>query len=325
MRFATPILAFLLALAAIGAHGQPAKAMPKVGYLGFPGEPAEGSQLREAFLQGLRDLGYVPGKGVAVDVRLYLTEVELRRALAELIRLKTDVIIVGPPFAAQTAKQMTQDIPIVCGSCGDPVESGLVATLARPGGNVTGLASMSAELIGKRIELMKELFPRAPHFAVFTYPANPGTKATLRALDAASQALGVELKRFDIHGAGDFDNAFRAAAAGGAAAVILQDDPIIRASRSLIATLSLKHRLPVSTGVTDVPEAGSLVAYGPDRVQMIRRAATFTDRLLKGAKPAELPFERAAKFDLILNRKTATALGVAVPPQFLRRVDRVIE
>jgi len=274
---------------------------------------------------GLRDLGYIPGKGVIVEVRLYSTEVQLRQALAELIELRTDVIFVGPPFAAMTAKQMTLDIPVVCGSCGDPVENGLAESLARPGGNVTGLASISAELIGKRIAMMKELFPGMLRFAVFVFPTNPGTQPTLRALDAAGRALGVELKRFDIRSANDFDNAFRSAAMDGAGAVILQDDPLTRSSRGQIAALSLKYRLPVSTGVPEVAEVGSLVAYGPDRVQMARRAASFADRIIKGAKPADLPFEQAATFELILNRKTAKALGLSIPPQFLMRVDRVID
>ncbi len=163
----------------------------------------------------------------------------LASILAELIRLKTDVIFVGPRFAAMAAKQMTLDIAVVCGSCGDPVENGLAESLARPGGNVTGPASRSAELIGKRIALMKELFPGMLRFAVFVFPTNPGTQPTLRALDAAGRALGVELKRFDIRSASDFDNAFRSAAADGAGAVILQDDPLTRPSRGQIATLSL--------------------------------------------------------------------------------------
>ncbi len=325
MHFSTLVLALLLSVASVGAHGQPIRPVPKVGYLGFPGEPTEGSQHRDAFMAGLRDLGYIPGKGVIVEVRLYSTEVQLRQALAEFISLKTDVIFVGSPFAAMAAKQMRLDIPIVCGSCGDPVENGLVASLARPGGNVTGLASLSAELIGKRIELMKELFPRKSRFAVFVFPTNPGFQATLRALDTAGRAIGVELKRFDIRSASDFENAFRLAAAGRTSAVILQDDPLTRSSRGQIAALSLKHRLPVSTGVPEVAEAGALVAYGPDRVQMARRAASFTDRIIKGAKPADLPFEQAATFELILNRKTVEALGLSIPQQFMMRVDRVIE
>ena len=306
-------LALLLAVAAFGALGQPIKPMPKVGYLGFLGEPAEGSPHREAFMRGLRDFGYIPGKNVSVDVRLYSTDAQLHQGLTELIRLKADVLFVGPPSAAMAAKKMTLNIPIVCGSCGDPVENGLAASLARPGGNVTGLASLSAELIGKRIALMKEIFPESKRFAVFVFPKNPGTTSTLKVLDTAGPALGVELKRFDIHSASDFDEAFRSAAASGASVVILQDDPLTRPSRGQIAALSLKYRLPVSTGISEVAEAGALIAYGPDRVELVRRAAAFADRILKGANPAELPFEQAAKFELILNRKTAKALGVSTP------------
>lgn len=325
MNISALVLALVLAATAVGARGQPVRPAPKVGYLGFLGEPAEGSRHRDAFMLGLRDLGYVPGKNVIVEVRPYSTEVQLRQALAEFVRLKTDVIFVGPPVAAIAAKQTTADIPIVCGSCGDPVEAGLAESLARPGGNVTGLASLSAELIGKRIALMKELLPRKSRFAVFVFPTNPGTQLTLRAIDVAGRALGVELKRFDIRDASDFENAFRSAAAGGAGAVILQDDPLTRPSRSQIAALSLKHGLPVSTGLPEVAEAGALIAYGPDRVQMARRAAAFTDRIIKGAKPADLPFEQAATFELILNRKTAKAFGLSITPQFLVRVNRVIE
>ena len=203
------------------AHAQSAGTVPKVGYLGFLNEP-EASPFRDAFLRGLRDLGYVPGQNIIVDVRRWTTEGQLRQVLSELIRLKPDVIFVGPPFAALAAKQTTKDTPIVCGSCGDPVENGLAASLARPGGNVTGLASLSAELIGKRIGLLKELLPGVSRVAVFLFPANPGTRSTLSALDAAGRTLGLEIQRVEIRGAGDFDNAFRSAATGGAGAVVLQ-------------------------------------------------------------------------------------------------------
>ena len=322
------IIAFALGLVLFVSQGpadaQSAGTMPKVGYLGFLAEP-EASPHRDAFMRGLRDLGYAPGQNIIVDVRRWTTEAQLRQVLSEFVRLKPDVIFVGPPFAAMAAKQLTKNIPIVCGSCGDPVENGLAASLARPGGYVTGMASLSAELIGKRVELLKELLPGVSRVAVLLFPANPGTPPTLRALDAAGRTLGIEMQRVEIRSAGDFDNAFRSAATGGASAVVLQDDPLLRPARTQIAELALKHRLPVSSGLPEVAEAGGLIAYGPDRVDMSRRAAGFVAKILKGAKPGELPFEQVTKLDLVVNLKTAKALGLTIPQSFLLRVDRVIE
>jgi ABC-type uncharacterized transport system substrate-binding protein len=213
-RFARTIafaLGLLLFISQGPADAQPAGAMPRVGYLGFLGEP-EASPFREAFIRGLRDLGYIPGQSIIVDVRRWTSEAQLRQFLSEFVRLKPDVIFVGPPFAAMAATQVARHIPIVCGSCGDPVENGLASSLARPGGSVTGIASLSAEFIGKRVELLKELLPGVSRIAVFLFPANPGTWPTLRALDAASKALGIEMQRIEIRSAGDFDNGFRAAA-----------------------------------------------------------------------------------------------------------------
>jgi ABC-type uncharacterized transport system substrate-binding protein len=316
------VLVLLASLSPTGAQ-QPGK-VPKVGYLGIPEERAE-PRWRDGFVRGLRDLGYVPGQSIVVDLRGYTTDTQRRQALKEFVELKVDVIFVGPPAAAIAAKQATGDIPIVCGTCGDPVENGLAASLARPGGNVTGLASLSAELIGKRVELMKQLFPGVSRVAVFVFPANPGTRATLRALDTAGRTLGIELQRIEIRGTGDFENAFRAAATGGAGVVVLQDDPLIRTARGQIADLALRHRLPLSTGIAEIAESGALVAYGPDRVDMYRRAAGFVDKILKGAKPGDLPFEQATKLELILNLRTAKALGVTIPQSLSLRADRIIE
>jgi len=325
MRLGTLVLASALSLLAVCANAQPAAGVPKVGYLGFPGEAREASPMRDAFVRGLRDLGHVPGKTVILEVRHYATDEQLRQALDELIRLKPQVIFVGPPFGALAAKRMTSEIAIVCGSCGDPVENGLAASLARPGGNVTGLASLSAELIGKRIGLLKEALPGTSRMAVLVFPANPGTPATLKALDMASRDLGLEIRRFEIRGASDFDNALRSAAAAGVRAVVIQDDPLTRTVRVEVAELALKYRLAVSSGVTEVVEAGALMAYGPDRTDMVRRAAVFADKIFKGAKPADLPFEQAAKLELVLNLKTAKTLGVKIPQPFLLRANRVIE
>ena len=323
MRWIGLILMFCLALAPLVAEAQQPGKVPKVGYLDLPNEPS-GSR-RDAFVRGLRDLGYVPGQSIAVDVRGYITNDQLRQALNDFVRLKVDVIFVGVPFAAMAAKQATGDIPIVCGSCGDPIENGLAASLARPGDNVTGLASLSAELIGKRVELLKELFPSVSRLAVFLYPANPGTRATLSVLETIGRTLRIELQRVEIRDAGDFENAFRAVATSGAGGVVLQDDPLTRSARTQIAQLALKHRLPVSAGLPEVAESGALIAYGPDRVDLYRRAAALVDRILKGAKPADLPFEQATKFELVINLKTAKALGLTIPQSLLVRADEIIQ
>ena len=318
------ILALVLFASLLPADAQSVGKVPRIGYVGLPNERTE-SRWQDGFVRGLRELGYVPGQTIVVDARTYTTTDQLHKVLNEFIRQKVDVIFVGQPFVALAAKQATGDIPIVCGSCGDPTENGLAASLARPGGNVTGLASLSAELIGKRLELMKELLPGVSRVVVFVFPANPGTPATLKVLDTSGRALGLEIRRVEIRGPDDFESAFRSAARGGAGAVLLQDDPLLRTVGTQIADLAMKHRLPVSTGVSEVADSGALMAYGPDRVDLYRRAAGFVDKILKGAKPGELPFEQATKFGLVLNLQTAKALGVTIPQSFLLRAERIIE
>jgi len=322
-RFLVTSLASVLA-APLVTEAQPIRKVPTIGYVGLPNEPSE-PRWRDGFERGLRDHGYVPGQNIAIEVRTYTTRDGLLRAFDEIIRQKVDVIFVGQPLLAVAGREATRDIPIVCGSCGDPTENGLAVSLARPGGNVTGLASLSAEIIAKRLELVKELFPGVSRVAVFLFPANPGTRATSRALDAAGRSMALDIRRFDIRGAGDFETAFRAAARDRASAVVLQDDPLLRTVSSQIGALALKHRLPVSAGVFELAESGALMAYGPDRVDLYRRAVGFVDKILKGARPADLPFEQATKFGLIRNLKTARALGITIPVSLLARADQVIE
>ena len=317
-------LAVAVLASPLRADAQPTRRVPTIGYVGLPSDRSE-SRWGAGFIRGLHELGYVQEQSIRVEVRSYTTASQLKGAVEEIVRRKVDVIFVGTPLAALAAKEATRDIPIVCGSCGDPTENGLAVSLAKPGGNVTGLASLSAELIGKRLELMKELLPGVSRHAVFVFPANPGMQATSRALDEAGRKLGVEIQRVEIRGPDDFEGAFRSTARGGAGAVVLQDDPLLRSAMTRIAELALKHQLPVSSGVVEVAEAGGLIAYGPDRVDLYRRAAGFVDRILKGARPEDLPFEQATKFGLVLNLKTARALGVTVPQSFVLRADRVIE
>jgi putative ABC transport system substrate-binding protein len=317
-------IALVLLVPLLPAVAQSARQVPTVGFVGPPTDPSE-VRFQDGFIRGLQELGYVPGQTIRVDIRSFTSRDQIRGAFEELVRQKVDVIFVGPPFLAVAARQVTQDIPIVCGSCGDPIENGLAVSLASPAGNVTGLASLSAELIGKQFELMKELFPAVSRHAAFVFPGNPGIRATSRALDAAGRNLGLEIQRIEIRGPGDFESAFRSAARGGAGVVVLQDDPMLRPAATRIAALALKHRLPVSTGLLEVVEAGALVSYGPDRVDLYRRAAGFVDRILKGARPGQLPWEQATKLSLVLNLKTARALGVTVPQAFVLRAERIIE
>jgi putative tryptophan/tyrosine transport system substrate-binding protein len=318
------LVALLFGLSLV-AEVEPAGGVPTVGYL-LPG-PAQCklAPRDEAFYQGLRDLGHVPGQSIKVDRKCFRTADEMRSVLKEFVSRRVDVIFVGAPALAVAARAATGEIPIVCGSCGDPLENGLVASLARPGGNVTGLASQSAELIGKRVELLKEAVPRVARVVALLNPDNPGTRATLEALDGAGRALGIQIQRVEYRNVGELDGAFRSAAAAGVNAVLVQDDPHALAGRSQIADFALRHRLPAVAGVPEHAEAGGLIAYGPNRIDLYRRAATFVDRILKGAKPADLPIEQPTKYDLIINLKTAKAIGLTIPQDMLRRADRVIQ
>ncbi len=279
----------------------------------------------DAFRQGLLDLGYVPGKTIALERKCYRSAAEMRTLLHEAVDRKADVVVVVVPAAAIAARRITRDTPIVCVSCGDPLDYGLVDSLARPGGNVTGLASLSAELVGKRLELLKQVAPGATRLAAFINPDNPGTPANPRALERAAPALGFAVQRIDFRKADDLAPAFRAAAAAGAHAVLVQDDPFTLAGRSAIGELSLKHRLPVIAGIPEVADAGALIAYGPDRNDLHRRAAGFVHKIIKGIKPADLPIEQPSTFDLVINLHSAKALGLRLSPSPLARANRVIQ
>jgi putative ABC transport system substrate-binding protein len=314
-----------LLAAPLAAVAQPTGNLPTVGYL-LPGpSQCKLAPREEAFYQGLRDLGYIPGQNITVDRRCFSTGDEMRNVLSEFVERKVDVIFVGASALALAARIATKKIPIVCGSCGDPLENGLVASLARPGGNVTGLASQSAELIGKRVEMLREAVPKVARFAALLNPDNPGTRPTLKALDTAGRALGIEIHRVEFRNASDLDKAFRSAATGGATAILIQEDPQAFAARVQIAEFALRHRLPAVAGVPEAAEAGALMAYGPSRIELYRRAASYVDKILKGAKPGDLPIEQPKKYDLIINLKTAKALGLTIPPSLLQRADQVIE
>jgi putative ABC transport system substrate-binding protein len=297
----------------------------RIGYLGATFASGVAG-LMEALRAGLRDLGYVEGKNLVIEFRWAEGKYErLPELAAELVRLKVDVIVTAGPPGILAAKSATTTIPIVMGQIGDPVALGFVASLARPGGNVTGMASFAPEVAAKRLELLKDAFPRTKQVAVLLNPDNRGNiKLAFPAMEAAAKSLKLELQQFAVRGPDEFESAFAAMAKSRVDAVVVLDDGVLLANFGPIAKLAAKMRLP-SIGLPEFAEAGGLMAYGANRRELFRRAAYFVDRILKGAKPADLPVEQATRFETVLNQKTAKALGLQFPQAVLARADRVIE
>ncbi len=303
---------------------QPAKVY-RIGYL-TAGPISPRTHLVEAFRQGLGELGYVEGQNFALVIRSAEQGPEqLPDRAAELVRLSVDVIVAITTPAVQAAQQATRKIPIVMVSVADPVATGFVASLARPGGNITGLSILSAELSGKRLQLLKEVVPRVSRVAVLWNPTNPSNVLQIGETKVAAQALGVQLQPFEVRGPHDFESAFQAATRGRAGALIALDDPLFYGERTRIVGLAAKTRLPAMYGLTGFAEAGGLMTYGANNPDLHRRAATYVDKILKAAKPADLPVEQPTRFELVVNMKTAKALGLTFPPSILIRADQVIQ
>ncbi len=322
------ILILALTLAPLAAEAQQAAKIARIGYLSL--DVATSAHLREAFLQGLRDLGYVEGRNVVIEYRDTEGKFERLPALAaELVALKVDVIVAaGGTPSALAAKQATRTIPIVVAIAADPVASGLVTSLARPGGNVTGLSMLTPELVGKRLELLKQAVPGVSRVAVLWQPGDYGEhteKDILKEAEVTARALGVRLQVVEARGPQDFDRAFSDMTRARADALIVLGTSMFFTERRRLVDLAAKHRLPATYSARDSVDAGGLMAYGPNFADMFRRAATYVDKILKGAKPADLPVEQATKFELVINLKTAKALGLTVPPSLLGRADQVIE
>jgi ABC-type uncharacterized transport system substrate-binding protein len=275
---------------------------------------------------GLRDLGYVEGTNIVIEYRWAQGKYEhLRELAAELIRSNVDVIVTHGTPGALAAKQANAAIPIVLALVGDPVAAGIVASLARPGGNITGQSFFAPELAAKRIQLLKQLMPQMTRIAAFMNPSNPGGMGgELQAMETAAQSFKMELKQVLVRGPNEFESAFEQMQQESVAAVAISDDGMLIANIIAIAALATKRRL-VSIGNKEFAEAGGLMGYGVDFFATFRRAAVFVDRILKGAKPADVPIEQATKFELVINLKTAKALGLNVPPMLLATVDVVIE
>lgn len=299
-------------------------AAPVIGFLGFG--PAQASTNRVAALRtGLRELGYVEGTNIRVEFRWAETAAQLRAMAAELVALRVDVIFATSSTETAAARETTKTVPIVFATHADPVGVGHVASLSRPGGNITGLCVLQSDLATKAFEMLKELVPGATSFGVLWSPTAPSYRPTLAAADAAAKALGVVLHKVSVQTPEDFPPAFAALAKAGVGGLFVSASTITRVQRKLLAELALQHRLPSIYGTPENVDAGGLMSYSPDNVDLTRRAATYIHKILKGAKPADLPVEQATKYQLVVNLKTAKALGLPVPEAILVRADRVIE
>jgi putative ABC transport system substrate-binding protein len=318
----------VLLAAPLAAEAQPVGRVPRVGYLSALSR--SGPQVQrslDAFRQELRELGYVEGQSIAIEYRWAEGKVErLPDLAAELVRLKVDVIVAsGGVPVAQAAQQATKAIPIIMTGPADPVAAGLVASLARPGGNITGLAIISHELVGKELELLREVVPKVSRVAVLWNPANPGNTPQLKAAEASARALRVRLQPLEARGPGEIDRAFAAMTRERAGALLVLLDSMLLAQRERIADLAAKNRLPAVYGLRLHVQAGGLMAYAANQRDVSRRVASYVDRILKGAKPADLPVELPTKFELVINLKTAKALGLTIPPALLGRADELIQ
>jgi putative ABC transport system substrate-binding protein len=282
--------------------------------------------LVEEVTDSLRELGWVEGKNIVIERRYAENHLErLPELAADLVRLKVDVIVADGTLAPLAAKRTTSTIPIVMTSAGDPLGSGLVASLARPGGNVTGMSLMVPDLGAKRLELLKEVLPRLTHVAVLWNVANPYSGNVFKETQVAGQTLGIEVQSLEVRGPDDFDGAFEAARRERPDALVTVEDPLNFDHRKLIADFTAGRRLPSLHGAKEFAAAGGLISYGTNLADVFRRAASYVDKILRGAKPADLPVQQPTRFDLVINLKAAKALGLEIPPTLLARADEVIE
>jgi putative ABC transport system substrate-binding protein len=316
-----------LLAAPLAAEAQQAAKGPRVGYLGT--NLSASPHLPEAFRQGLRDLGYVEGHNLVIEYRFAEGKGERFPTLAaELVALKIDVIVATSTPAALAAKQATKTLPIVFIAVADPVTSGLVTSLARPGGNITGSSNVASDLVGKALEQLKQAVPGVSRVAVLWQPGGQGErtdKDMLKGAEGAARALGVQLQFVEARGPADFDRAFSDMTRARADALSVLPSPMFFNERTRLVDLAAKNRLSAVYPWRDGVDAGGLMAYGPNIADLFRRAATYVDKILKGAKPGDLPVEQPTKFELVINLKTAKALGLTIPPSLLQRADQVIE
>jgi len=318
-------VAVLLLAAPLAVEAQQAKQVPRIGFLASSSAERDESRLA-AFRQGLRELGYLEGQNIVIYQRYAAGKFEdLPKLAAELLRLKVDLLVTEGTPAARAAKTATSTIPVVMGNAGDPVGTGLVASLARPGGNVTGLSDFNLDLVTKRLELLKRMDPLISHVAVLLNPANPTNSLELGKLQPAAPALGVTLFSFEVRGADDIERAYDAMRRQRRGAVLLAGDAIFGLHRERIIALAAKSRLPTVYTSRPYVDSGGLMSYGTNFDDLFRRTAAYVDKILKGAKPGDLPVEQPTTFELIVNMKTAKALGIKIPNSILVQATKVIE
>ena len=323
-RYWVTITSIVLALAlwAPAAHGQQLKKVPRIGYLRFTEFPL----LDEAFRQGLNQLGYIEGQNIRIEYRFARGNHErLAEFAAELVRLNVDIIVAGSTQAIDAARGATKTIPIVFPVTFDPVESGFVTSLAHPGGNLTGLSTVNPDAAGKRVELLKELIPSLSRLAVLRNPSNSGSGFPLRETEAAAKRLSLRLQVLEARSPEELEGAFRLATKGQAGALIVIVDALFNAQQKQIGEFGIKHHLPEMFDTRQYVEAGGLISYGANLSDLFRRSATYVARILKGAKPANLPVEQPTKFELVINLTTANQIGLTIPPNVLARADKVIK
>ena len=319
------VLCATLSTLSISAEAQQPKTIPHVGYLTISSLSSNASR-NEAFRQGMRELGYVEGKNIVIEWRSGEGKVERKSELvAELVCQRADVIVTSGPTMTRAAQQATATIPIVMAFDPDPVGNGFIASLARPGGNITGLSSLSPELSGKQLELVKEIVPRLSRVAVLGTSAEPGNTQTLKEIELAAEAFGVKLQYLEIAHSRDIGSAFRAANKEHAGAMLVLQTPVFNPKRKQIAELALQNRLPTIYPQSEWVDDGGLMSYGVSFPALYHRAATYVDKILKGAKPSDLPVEQPEKFELVINLKAAQQIGLMIPPNVLARADKVIK
>jgi putative ABC transport system substrate-binding protein len=320
--FALTALLFALSFP---AEAQQLTKVPRIGFLLASSLSANSARI-EALRQGLRELGYVEEKNIVIELRSAEGKSERVRALAvELVRLKVDIIVSAGPAVTRPAKEVTTTIPIVMAQDPDPVANGFINTLAHPGGNITGLSTLAPEISGKQLELLKEIVPRLSRLAVFGNSTRPGNAQALREIELAAKAFGVKVQYLDVLDSKDIETAFRAASKGHADAVLILGNPVATSQRTQIASLAVKNLLPAIYDRPEFVEDGGLITYSVSQNDLFRRAATYVDKILKGAKPADLPVEQPKKFEFIINLKAAKQIGLTIPPNVLARADRVIK
>ena len=324
--FCFALCALLLALG-LSAEAQQTKKIPRIGYVRVVGAPSPPGPNVEAFRRGLRELGYVDGENIVIEFRYAEGKPDrIPSLVAELVQLKVDVLVSGDDPTIRVAKQATKTIPIVMVINQDPVATGLVDSLARPGGNITGISRLTRELSGKRLELLKEVVPGTTRVGILWDPSSEGSKISFNEYQAAARVLKIQVQSLEVRGPDpDLDGAFRLAVKGRANALVAVVGALLNRYRKQIASHAIKNRLPSMYESSLWIEPGGLLSYSTNDEESFRRAATYVDKILKGTKPADLPVEQPTKFELVINLKTAKQIGVTIPPNVLVRADKVIK